>query len=97
MIQYDGIRYSKVCYKIVKYHNNLHVAIESIKRTDSLKNIVNRYYAEFLDVVNDIENIAEEGNGMTTADKDIDSDISDYENEDKINPSSGTYNSNQFS
>ena len=85
-------------HKIVKYHNNLHVAIESVKRTDSLKNIVNRYYAEFLDVVNDIENIAEdEGNGMTTADKDIDSDISDYENEDKINPSSGTYNSNQFS
>ena len=30
-------------HKIVQYHNGLHVAIESVKRTDSLKNIVNRY------------------------------------------------------
>ena len=34
--------------KIVKYSNGRFVAIESVKRTDSIKNIVNDYYTKFL-------------------------------------------------
>ncbi len=34
--------------KVVKYSNGRFVAIESVKRTDSIKNIVNDYYTKFL-------------------------------------------------
>ena len=34
--------------KIVKYSNGRFVAIESVKRTDSIQNIVNDYYTKFL-------------------------------------------------
>ena len=32
----------------MKYSNGRFVAIESVKRTDSIKNIVNDYYTKFL-------------------------------------------------
>ena len=65
-------------HKIVQYHNGLHVAIESVKRTDTLKNISKKYYAQFLDTVNEAEDLDQEGQEGD----EYESDKSDYEHED---------------
>ena len=68
-------------HKVVQYHNGLHVAIESVKRTDTLKNISKRYYAQFLDkVVEDAEDLNQKDEA---GDDEYESDISDYEQEEE--------------
>ena len=46
--------------KIVKYSNGRFVAIESVKRTDSIKNIVNDYYTKFLSASEEDSSYAED-------------------------------------
>lgn len=83
-------------HKVVQYHNGLHVPIESVKRTDSLKNIVNKYYAEFLDVIQQNVDGVEDENNFFDDEASIDSDRSDYEDEQdnkQVDPSNGKHNS----
>lgn len=35
-------------HKVITYSNGLHVAIEGVKRSDTIKNVVTKYYADFL-------------------------------------------------
>ena len=84
-------------HKIVQYHNGLHVSIESVKRTDSLRNIVNRYYSEFLDVIHEVEELKEHNKNEFFDDDEasIDSERSDYDDEqdNNIAPPNGECNS----
>ena len=85
-------------HKIVQYHNGLHVSIESVKRTESLRNIVNKYYSDFLDVVQEIEELEEDKNEcFYDEEASIDSERSDYDDEQEnrnIDPCpNGEYNS----
>ena len=45
--------------KIVKYQNGFHIAVESVKRTQSVLNITRKYYREFLKG-RSIENVIED-------------------------------------
>ena len=35
-------------HKVISYSNGLHVAIEGVKRTDTVRNVVKKYYSAFL-------------------------------------------------
>ena len=68
-------------HKVITYHNGLHVAIESVKRTDSLKNIVNKYYSEFLGIVQNVEEVEGRGENLDDDATSIDTDTSDFDAE----------------
>ena len=62
-------------------HITNHVAIESVKRTDSLKNIVNKYYSEFLGIVQNVEEVEGRGENLDDDATSIDTDTSDFDAE----------------
>ena len=72
--------------KIVSYCNGAHVPIEAVKRTDSMKNIIKKYYRAFLrgredeDENEDLDDISIE-NVQTTMQSCFDSDVGDESSE----------------
>ena len=61
--------------KLACYHNGLYVPIESVKRTDSIRNIVCKYYHRFLgdnDFLNDESDIEEDNENVSELEKDCD-------------------------